>query len=479
MQNQPTSKKNEESFLDLPIDDIYFDKLTALKKKYQVQYFNVRFCSRNSSNLRIEMGNMKSSHIFNTYGFSIQSFIDGGYGFSSSNVINLEELEKKFEESAKLAKFASKNAELKFKINELDPIHDKFVQTQKINLLDVSPDEKLKYLKEQDSRTQNFDKRIVNTMSNYADSTTHQIIVTSDNRIIDTTETYARIMILAYSKEGQILQSARASVGLAGGFEVIEKGQDLGETAAKKAIEILSAKPVKGGKYNIIIDPLLAGTFAHEAFGHAAEADGILANESILAGKIGEKVGPESINIVDDPSLPGAYGSVVYDSEGIKARKVALIKNGILTEFMHSRETASRMNVMPTGNGRAQTYKSNPQVRMRCTYIEPGDWKLEEMFQELKNGIFCQSWNYGYTEPNKGEFQFKMERAYIIEKGEKKQILRDAALSGSILDCLNKITAVSKDFELDDGACGKGGQSVPVCSGGPYLLIRDTVIGGI
>lgn len=479
MQEQPSLKNDKESFLDLPIDDLYFKQLTALKKKFDIQYFNVRFCTRSSSNLRIEMGNMRSSHIMNTSGFSIQTFIEGGYGFSSSSIISLEQLEKKFEESAKLAKFASQNAEIKFKIKELDPIKEKFVQTQKIKLIDVGPDEKVKYLKEQDFQARNFDTRIVNTISNYADSTTHQITVTSDDRIIDSTETYARIMIFAYSKEGPVLQSARASVGLAGGFEIIDKGKDLGETAAKKAIEILSAKPVKGGKYNIIIDPLLAGTFAHEAFGHAAEADAILANESILAGKIGEKVGPEYINIVDDPSIPGAYGSVMYDSEGIKAKKVSLIKNGILTEFMHSRETASRMNTMPTGNGRAQTYKSLPQVRMRCTYIEPGDWKLEEMFKELKNGIFCQSWNYGYTEPNKGEFQFKMERAYIIENGEKKQILRDAALSGSILDCLNKISAVSKDFDLDDGACGKGGQSVPVCSGGPYLLIKDTIIGGI
>jgi TldD protein len=473
------SSKNESDQLSLPIDDIYFKKLQELKKKYKIQYYNVRFCSRSSSNLRIEMGNQRSAHIFNNSGFSIQTFTDGGYGFSSSNIISLEQLEKKFEESAKLCKFAAKNAETKFLIDELDPIKDKFIQTQKVKLLDVNPEDKVKYLKEQDMNARKYDKRIVNTNSNYADSTTHQIIVTSDDRIIDTTETYARIMIFAFSKEGSVLQSARESVGLVGGFEVVDKGKDIGETAAKKAIEILAAKPVKGGKYNIIIDPFLAGTFAHEAFGHAAEADSVLANESVLIDKIGKKIGPDYINIVDDPSLPGAYGSVVYDSEGIKARKVELVKNGILKEFMHSRETASRMHEKPTGNGRAQTFKMTPQVRMRCTYIEPGDRKLEEMFEELREGLYCISWLYGYTEPNKGEFQFKMERAYLIENGEKKQLLRDAALSGTILEVLNKITAVSKGLQMDDGTCGKGGQSVPVCSGGPHLLIKDTVIGGV
>ncbi|MBD3352379.1 MAG: hypothetical protein GF364_12905 [Candidatus Lokiarchaeota archaeon] len=467
------------NLLELHVDEKYFKKLFDLKKEYKLQYFNARFNTSLSSSFRLEKSIMKSAHNFNNYGFSIQAFVDGGFGFSTCNLISIEELENSFREAAKLAHYSSRNAEKKFDIKELDPVKAKYIQPQKKKLLNISADEKAKYILEQDKQARNYDDRIVNTISSYSDTIKHELIVTSDERIIDLTSSYARIMVHAYSKEGNVNQSSRANIGITGGYEIVDMGGKVGIKAAKRAIEILNAKPVNAGRYDVIVDPYLAGTFAHEAFGHACEADAILANESQLAGKINQKVGPEFISIYEDPDIENGYGSIKYDSEGIKAKKIALIKNGILAGYMHSRETASKMDVEPTGNGRAQSFTSFPVVRMRNTYIEKGDWNLEEMLEELKNGILCINWNYGYTEPNIGQFMFKMERAWQIENGEKKQLLRDAALSGTMLNVLNKIRAISDNVMMDDGTCGKSGQHVPVGSGGPYLLINDISIGGM
>ncbi|MHA1730119.1 MAG: TldD/PmbA family protein [Promethearchaeota archaeon] len=470
---------SDDESLQIPVDSIFLKKLQNLKDKHQISYFNARFNAGISTNLGIDKGKMKSSHIFNSYGFSIQVFIDGGYGFAVSNVINLNELEKKFNEAAKLAKFASKKAEIKFNIRELDPINIKFVQLQKRNVLDVDPEEKINYLLEQDKNANNYDKRIVNTRSIYSDSVNHKIIYTSDGRFIDTQNSYARVVINAYSKERDTLEDSRASLGITGGFEVTDMGKDLGVTAAQHAIEILTAKPIKGGKYNIIMDPLLTGTFIHEAFGHACEADSVLADESQLTGMIGKKVGKNFINVYDDPTLDSAYGSIMYDSEGIEAKKVQLIENGVLSHFLHNRESSSRMREETTGNGRAASTMAPPQVRMTNTYLEKGNWSLEEMMENLKEGILCINWKYGYVRPSIGQFMFKMERAWRVKAGEKVQLLRDAALSGIMLESLNKITAIGKNIKFDDGTCGKGGQGVPVGSGGPYVRMNDTVIGGI
>lgn len=422
---------------------------------------------------------MKENNAFNNYGFSIQTFMNGGYGFATSNEISLPELQKVFESSAKLANWSSKKAEKKFHLKGYDPIDVSFIQPQKRNLFDVSNEEKIKFLLEQDKTASSFDPRIANTNSYYTDKVSREIILTSDDRKVDKTDSLSRVMILINSKEGNNLQASHKSKGITGGFEIVEQTNTLGLEAAKEAIENLSAKPVKGGQYNIIADPYLAGTFIHEAFGHACEADGILAGESQLAGKIGERMGNEMINVLDDPGLEGAYGFVKYDSEGIEAKKVHLIKEGILHEFMHNRETASKMDVEPTGNGRAGSFSSLPIVRMRNTFIEPGDWKLEEMMEELKNGLLCISWSYGYTEPAIGQFMFKMARAWEIKNGEKTRLLRDAALSGMMLDVLNNITAIGKEKFLDDGTCGKSGQPAPVSSGSPNIRINNVVIGGM
>ncbi len=468
-----------ESILELPVDEVYQKQLQKLKKKWNVDYYNARFNVKSATNIHINKGKMKENRNSNDYGFSIQAFVDGGYGFASSNDISLDELDRIFENSAKLAKWSSKKAAEKFKMKEYDPVKIGYVQKQKRNLFDTSNEEKIQFLLEQDKQAVNYDPRISNTNSFFVDKVSHEIIITSDDRLIDKTESIARVIVLINSKEGNILQEAFKSKGITGGFEVVQQANTLGVDAAKIAIENLSAKPVKGGKFNIIADPYLAGTFIHEAFGHACEADGVLAGESQLAGKIGERMGNEEINVVDEPGTDGDYGYIKYDSEGIESRTAHLIENGVLKEFMHSRETASRMNVEPTGNGRAQSFDSLPIVRMRNTYIEPRDWTLEELMEDLKNGILCVSWNYGYTEPSIGQFMFKCARAWEVKNGEKVQLLRDAALSGMMMDVLNNITAIGNTKMKDDGTCGKSHQGAPVCSGSPYIRINDVVIGGM
>jgi len=468
-----------EPILELPVDEAYQKHLYTLQKKFGIEYFNARFNVLSATKIHINKGKMQENDSNNEYGFSVQTFVDGGYGFASSNEISLSELDRIFERSANLAAWSSRKAEKKFQMKSYDPLKISYVQEQKKNLFDVSNEEKIQFLLDQDKAATGYDPRIVNTNSYYIDRISHEIIVTSDDRIVDKTESLARIMILTNSMEGGILQEARQSKGITGGFEIIEKADTLGFDAAKEAIENLNAKPVKGGVFNIIADPYLSGTFIHEAFGHACEADGVLAGESQLAGKIGQRMGNENINVIDDPTRAGDYGFVRFDSEGMEAHKVYLVKEGILNEFMHNRETASKMQIEPTGNGRAASFSSIPMVRMRSTSIEPGDWTFEEMLEDLKNGILCESWEYGYTEPAIGQFMFKMARAWEIHNGEKIQLLRDAALSGMMLDVLNNITAIGNKKLLDDGTCGKSGQKIPVSSGSPYIRINNVVIGGL
>jgi TldD protein len=279
-------------------------------------------------------------------------------------------------------------------------------------------------------------------------------------------------------------------VGGLGGFEIndTEKARNISKKSAKEAVALLDAKSPKGGKSVIIMDPELTGTFIHEAFGHAAEADHILNKESILAGKMGEKVALDKVTIKDDPRIERSkefdipyllYGSYMYDDEGIPAQETKIIENGILKNFLHSTETASRMNSEPNGHGRASSVSTRPQVRMGITILEGGEWSLEDMIEDVDEGILCEGFQYGYTDTTTGNFQFKCSLSYKIEDGEKTDLMRDVALSGMTLEILNKITAMGKEVNFSDGMCGKGGQRVRVCDGGPYIRVKDVTVGGL
>jgi TldD protein len=136
------------------------------------------------------------------------------------------------------------------------------------------------------------------------------------------------------------------------------------------------------------------------------------------------------------------------------------------------------MEKKSTGNGRAGSFSALPKVRMTNTYMESGDSTLDEMFAEMRDGLLGIGWKYGYTDPVDGTFQFKLAKAYLIENGEKTQILRDVAISGVTLDVLSRVSMVSKELKYDAGHCGKAGQSMSVGSGGPHTLIKNMVIGG-
>ncbi|MFW9880415.1 MAG: TldD/PmbA family protein, partial [Candidatus Thorarchaeota archaeon] len=175
------------------------------------------------------------------------------------------------------------------------------------------------------------------------------------------------------------------------------------------------------------------------------------------------------------------FGSYFVDDEGIRSQKTIIIENGILKNYLHNLETSSRMDVPSNGHGRASMSSERPQVRMGFTYLEPKNWNLDEIIEDTKNGILCEDFQYGYTDPPTGNFQFKCRFSYKIKGGEKKEIMRDVSLSGMILEVLNKISAIGneKSFSYSVGICGKGGQRVRVCDGAPYIRIENITVGGL
>ncbi|MFN8595590.1 MAG: TldD/PmbA family protein [Anaerolineae bacterium] len=125
---------------------------------------------------------------------------------------------------------------------------------------------------------------------------------------------------------------------------------------------------MRSRRYTVVLDPIMAGLFTHEAFGHLSEADFIAENpQAQEMMTLGRQFGPRNLNIFDDGSVPRLRGSVRYDDEGVPTQKTWLMRDGVLVGRLHSRETAGLMNERPTGNGRATSYRYGPQVRKRRT----------------------------------------------------------------------------------------------------------------
>jgi TldD protein len=259
------------------------------------------------------------------------------------------------------------------------------------------------------------------------------------------------------------------------GFDLRHR-QESGKKAADIAVALLDAGAVKGGKMRAVLDPELAGVFAHEAVGHASEGDLIHEGSSVLKGRTGEKIASEILTIVDDPALC-EFGFDPVDAEGTAVKRTEIIRRGVVNAFLHDRESLAAVGNGIAGHARAMPGEP-PLVRMSNTFIENGDATEAEIFAECRNGIFLVGSRGGQVDPGRGIFQFNAEYGYLVENGECTKMIRDVSLSGEILATLHRITLCGNDRKMSPGYCGKGGQSVPVSDGAPHILLLDAVVGG-
>ena len=240
----------------------------------------------------------------------------------------------------------------------------------------------------------------------------------------------------------------------------------------------LEAVPARAGRKTVILDSHLTGILAHEAVGHTTEADLVLGG-SVAGDNLGRKVASERITMVDFAhSYDGRQLPVPVwiDDEGTRASDAVLIENGILTGFMHSRDTAAHFGHELTGNARAFLYSDEPLIRMRNTAILPGQDRLEDMIASVEDGYYLIETGNGQADST-SEFMFGVTLGYEIKNGKLGRAITDTTISGVAFDMLNSVTMVSDQMSWECGGyCGKK-QPMVVSTGGPALKC-EVNIGG-
>ncbi|MFN3975032.1 MAG: TldD/PmbA family protein [Dehalococcoidia bacterium] len=285
--------------------------------------------------------------------------------------------------------------------------------------------------------------------------------------------------LTAVARNGGDVQQVGISVGSLGDFAVVERLDGQVREIAQKAVGMLTAPSVKPGRYTVLLDPVLAGVFIHEAFGHLSEADHVYEDPRLQQIMVlGRRFGSPLLNVVDGAAVPGLRGSYAYDDEGVPAHKTYLIREGVLVGRLHSRETAARMGEQPTGNARAVSASFPPIVRMTNTYIEAGPHRLQDLLADIQDGIYCKNWYGGMTSME--QFTFSAGEAYRIRNGRIEGLLRPVMLTGNLFSTLQNIDGIADDLEMNEGGgCGKGGQfPLPVSNGSPHIRIRDVLVVG-
>lgn len=252
------------------------------------------------------------------------------------------------------------------------------------------------------------------------------------------------------------------------------------DEAHRQAEVNLSSVAAPAGEMPIVLGPGWPGILLHEAVGHGLEGDFNRKGTSAFAGLIGKQVAAKGVTVVDDGTLPNLRGSITIDDEGTPSQRNTLIEDGILVGFLQDRMNAKLMGVLPTGNGRRESYAEAPMPRMTNTIMLGGDKAHDEIITSVKKGIYAVNFSGGQVDITSGKFVFSASEAYMIENGKISAPVKGATIIGNGPDALTKVKMIGNDMQLDDGigTCGKDGQSVPVGVGQPTLRIDGLTVGG-
>jgi TldD protein len=459
------------------------DMLAEVLAKNAGGFVELRYHKKKTRAVVVEKGRVDTAQVTEHSGVGVRVLEDGTWGFASTDRVESGAIERAIKNARAAAKASARaRSERCAPLPQVALARGRFESGGVDELLARPIESTIDLVLAIEASTRAKSAAIQSASCAYSEVYEEKGIVTSDGAKAWTRLIRPEFRVSAVASKAGEIQRGYESSGATGGWQCLFRSatpDQLSERAAQRAVDLLSAPYCDGGRKKVLLSPALVGMLTHEAVGHTVEADFVAAG-SVAAGKLGHRVASELVTLCDSGASEyedGAGGTLRVDDEGVLAGRTTIIENGILRSYLHDRESAAREGVSPTGNARAFEFDNEPLIRMRNTYIAPGDADLPEMIAAIDDGYLLDGPLNGQADSN-GEFMFGTREAYRIKNGKKGELLRGVNISGTAFDVLRSVDRVGREFhwDLGSGHCGKG-QPAKVDAGGPWISC-EVVLGG-
>ena len=429
---------------------------------------------RLSRSILLEEGKFKSAVFGISQGAGVRVLSGDKTGYAYTDEISQEKLIR----AAEVASFVARGAKTVKPVDIKAESRPSYI-TVKVPLQTVADEKRLEIMKRAHDAALAYDARIKMASINYYDEVRSRVIANSEGLYLSDELPLLFFIVQTLGVGNNTSHMGRERLSRHSGIEMFDelKPEDAARTCARESIVMLEAKDAPAGKMDVVMQNGWGGVLVHEAVGHPLEGDNIARETGVFVGKLGQKVASDKFTMVDDGTLPCFRGTTDYDDEGTQMKRSVLIQDGVLVKFMTDILSAKQLKMERTGNGRRESFRNIPIVRMTNTFIDRGKDKPDDILVSTKSGIYVQSLSGGSVNPTTGVFNFTCREVYLIENGRKTTPVKGATLIGSCLDVIQGIDAVGDDLAFGPGICGKG-QAAEVAAGQPTVRIRGINVGG-
>jgi TldD protein len=438
-------------------------------------YTLIRHHSRKSFQMKVTNGTPTQVYHSVVDGVGVRCLVQGSWGFACSTHLDDSLVERATEIAGRSSSQKSHTQEVcpspRVKGRWTSPIGDMITMD--------TLEEIMGFLKEADALAAEY-KDIGFRHITFLATRDHKEIATSEGSHVQQEEDRVFCTAAVAASAAGKKAVANNAVGGQRGLEFFSQDDlyEMIDEECQRACRLASAGLPPGGKTNVVLSPEVAAVLIHEAVGHVAEAD-VVQNGSYLAHRLDTLLCSEGVTIIDDGKIPHAFGSYGFDDECISSQETPIISNGCLREYLHCRETAPAAECL-TGNARAWIYSKEPSVRMSNTYLQPGNYAMEELYEQVGDGLMLKGITSGLAD-HSGNFTLHVPEAQRIRGGRLTDTsYSGVAISANAFDVLRELSAIGRQstFMLIPGICGKS-DSAFVGMGSPAIATSVLVGGGL
>ena len=247
---------------------------------------------------------------------------------------------------------------------------------------------------------------------------------------------------------------------------------EIAKEAVKDAVETIGYTSVESGEYNVVFSNKVMSSLL-SVYSSIFSAEAAQKGLSLLKDKEGEIIASDIVTLTDDPLYEKALVKATFDDEGAATYAKNVIENGKFTTFLHNLATAAKAGVKTTGNGYKGSYSSPVGINHYNFYINPVKGTLEDLFEEVGNGIYITSVEgmHAGANPITGDFSLS-SGGFRIEDGKKSTPVKGITISGNFLDLMKNISSVGEDLKFNPGSL-----SAHRC-GSPSVIVKGINIAG-
>ncbi len=484
-----------DGYFKAPVEAIA-EEVIKIGKKMGAYYVDFRTVYRIDEDIKVSDGKPSSLTYERDRGYAVRVLKNGAWGFASSPDLTPLSVHSTVKKAIEIAEASSLLKDRDVVLAPEEPYKDTYKTPYTIDPFKISLEEKLSFLERLDgilSKGENirsresflsFSKEWKYFLSSQGSRIFQEIVKSGAGVSVTLVKDHKRATRSYPQPSGQYKTM---------GYELLES-LDFDSNIPRileEAERLLEADSAPEGEFDLVLDGPLMSLQSHESLAHALEMDRVLGVEESFSGtsyatldQLGKlRIGSKLLNLYADLEIPGGLATTGYDDEGVKAHRTDLIKEGILVNYLSSREFASLIGKRSSGALFASRWPDLPIIRITNVALEPGHKTLDEIISEIKSGIYIQGISSWSIDDKRLNFRLSGEIGWEIKNGKKTgKVYRRPSYSGNTISFWNSLDALaSKEYWEIWGTpnCGKGepGQTIGTAQGAVPGRFRRVKVG--